>query len=317
MAMESASRHEMQVLSVNISEEKGTVKHPVEEIVLDDNGIVDDAHAGTWHRQVSLLGEESIERFEKEAGREIHYGEFAENITTRGVPLATIAPLDRLVMGTAELEVTQIGKECHGSSCAIFKEVGQCIMPKEGVFTRVIHHGRIKPGMRVAYHPKVFKTLVITLSDRASSGEYEDRSGPEIKRLMEDYFTAQGRNFDIDTLIIPDDARKLHNILLGARDSIMDFIFTTGSTGIGMRDIAPETVRPLLDKEIPGVMEWIRIKYGQDKPNALLSRSIAGVMGQSLVFTLPGSVKAVREYMEEITRMLHHMVYMLHGIDMH
>jgi molybdopterin adenylyltransferase len=314
--MESAS-HEMKVLSVNISAERGTVKHPVEEIMLDDNGVVHDAHAGMWHRQVSLLGVESIEKFEKATGRAVHYGEFAENITTQGVPLATVAPLDHLVMGLAEVEVTQIGKACHGSTCAIFKEVGDCIMPREGVFARVIHHGRIKPGVRIEYHPKVFKILVITLSDRASSGEYDDRSGPEIEKHLASYFTGLSRNFDIDRLVIPDDSRKLHNILLGARDSIVDFIFTTGSTGIGMRDIAPETVRPLLDKEIPGVMEWIRFKYGQEKPNAFLSRSIAGVMGQSLIFTLPGSVKAVKEYMTEITKMLQHMAYMLHGIDMH
>jgi molybdenum cofactor synthesis domain-containing protein len=307
----------MKVLSVNISDEKGTVKHPVEEIMLDDNGVMHDAHAGTWHRQVSLLGIESIEKFEKSTGREIHYGEFAENITTQGVPLSKVAPLDRLVMGQAEIEITQIGKECHGSTCTIFKEVGQCIMPKEGVFARVIHHGKIKPEVRVVYNPKVFKALVITLSDRASSGEYEDRSGPEIKKLLEEYFTAQSRQFDVDRLIIPDDARKLHNTLLGARDSMIDFIFTTGSTGIGMRDIAPETVKPLLDKEIPGIMEWIRFKYGQEKPNAFLSRGVAGVMGQTLVFNLPGSVKAVKEYMAEITKMLQHMVYMLHGIDVH
>ena len=100
-------------------------------------------------------------------------------------------------------------------------------------------------------------------------------------------------------------------------DEIFDVVITTGGTGIGPRDITIETVRPLLDKEIPGIMEMIRIKYGQEKPNALLSRGIAGVMGQTLVYTLPGSVKAVDEYMTEILKTLQHLIYMLHGVDVH
>jgi molybdenum cofactor synthesis domain-containing protein len=102
-----------------------------------------------------------------------------------------------------------------------------------------------------------------------------------------------------------------------ARQDKTDFIFTTGGTGIGPKDFTPEVVKPMLDKEIPGIMELIRTKYGAEKPNALASRSIAGVMNESLVFTLPGSVKAVNEYMTEISPTIHHMVFMLHGIDRH
>ena len=96
-----------------------------------------------------------------------------------------------------------------------------------------------------------------------------------------------------------------------------DIIFTTGGTGIGPRDITPEVVKPLLDKEIPGIMESIRIKYGMEKPNALLSRSIAGVMKKSLIYTLPGSVRAVNDYMSEILKTLEHLIYMQRGIDAH
>ena len=97
----------------------------------------------------------------------------------------------------------------------------------------------------------------------------------------------------------------------------MDIIFTTGGTGIGPDDFTPEVVKPFLNKEIPGIMEYIRLKYGSIKPNALLSRSIAGLAKESLVFTMPGSKKAVTEYMSEITPMLEHLGYMKMGIDNH
>jgi molybdenum cofactor synthesis domain-containing protein len=97
----------------------------------------------------------------------------------------------------------------------------------------------------------------------------------------------------------------------------MDLIITTGGTGIGPRDITPDVVRPLLTREIPGVMEHIRVKYGMENPKALLSRAVAGAAGKTLVYTLPGSVKAVHEYMTEIIKTLEHTFYMLYGIDVH
>jgi molybdenum cofactor synthesis domain-containing protein len=307
----------LKILSVNISEKKGTVKHPVDCIVLSNQGVVDDAHAADWGRQVSLLGMESIRKFEQDAGRKIHFGEFAENITTEGANLWEMKPLDRFLCGETELEVTQIGKECHGTSCAIFKEVGNCVMPKEGIFCRVIRSGVLKPGDVLEYHPKVFSVRIITLSDRASRGEYEDRSGPRIKELVEEYFKLNSSFFIFHSSLIPDNPEKLKELLNLANQEKTDLLFTTGGTGIGPKDFTPDVVRPFLDKEIPGIMEMIRVKYGAEKPNALASRSIAGVMKQTLVFTLPGSVKAVNEYMAEILPSLDHLILMLHGIDRH
>ncbi|HPE86314.1 MAG TPA: MOSC domain-containing protein, partial [Bacteroidales bacterium] len=131
----------IRIVSVNISTEKGVIKHPVDEIVLDENGIINDAHAGRWHRQISLLADESVQKFNKIIGREVGYGEFAENITTTGILWYTVNPFDLIRIGDALLEVTQIGKKCHGDNCAIYREVGKCVMPKEGIFTRVIHGG--------------------------------------------------------------------------------------------------------------------------------------------------------------------------------
>ena len=142
------------IISVNISTEKGTVKQPCQSILLDEKGAAGDAHAGEWHRQVSLLGRESICRFENLSGRKIQYGEFAENLTTEGMELVNTRPGDRFANADIELEVTQIGKSCHGSSCSIYREVGACVMPKEGIFCRVIKGGTLKPGDTLEYHPK-------------------------------------------------------------------------------------------------------------------------------------------------------------------
>jgi len=125
-------KKEIQIQAVSISEKKGTAKKPVKSVTLNSNGIVGDAHAGDWHRQISLLGAESISRFEKKLGRPITQGEFAENITTQGMELFESMPLDRFISGKTILEVTQIGKKCHGDNCVIFQEVGSCVMPKVG-----------------------------------------------------------------------------------------------------------------------------------------------------------------------------------------
>jgi len=307
----------IKILSVNISEKKGTIKKPVDEIVVNELGVKNDAHSGSWHRQVSLLGMESIEKFSKEAKRKINYGEFAENITTQGFELYKSNILDRFESGNVILEVTQIGKECHGTSCNIFKEVGNCVMPKEGIFCRVIKGGKLKAGDEITYVPKVYKVAIITLSDRASRGEYSDRSGPRIKEYITEHFFKSNHQTDIDYTLIPDDPRLLKEKLQELKVKKIDIIFTTGGTGIGSKDFTVDVVKPLFDKEIPGIMDFIRYKYGAEKPNALISRSVAGLVGKTIIFTLPGSVKAVDEYMTEITKVLNHLIYMLHDIDAH
>lgn len=307
----------VKILSVNISEKKGTIKKRVNEIIIDSAGVVGDAHSGNWTRQISLLGKESIDRFAQEARREIDFGEFAENITSHGLELGQTLPLDRIAGRDVELEITQIGKKCHGTNCSIFTEVGNCIMPTEGVFARVIKGGVLRPGDELQYHPKVFRFNVITLSDRASSGEYEDRSGPRIKTLLQEHFNKGKRRIAIEHSIIPDDASQLKILVDKAVASQADVIFTTGGTGIGRRDITIRTIKPMLDQEIPGIMEKIRTHYGENNPLALLSCSVAGLIGDSLVYTLPGSVKAVNEYIPEILKTMEHLIYMRHGLDLH
>ena len=134
------------VVSVNISEKKGTLKKPVPEIELKlRHGIVGDAHAGDWHRQVSLLAEESVDTMRADAPMDLPAGAFAENINTRGLALKTLPVGTLLRVGPAILRVTQIGKECH-NDCAIKKAVGRCVMPTEGIFATVEREGTVRPG---------------------------------------------------------------------------------------------------------------------------------------------------------------------------
>jgi len=132
------------------SDKKGRIKKAVDIAMLEENwGIVDDAHAGTWHRQISLLAGESIDTVKKKLPS-LKHGAFAENIVTRGIDLNELAVGDRLqIADQVLLEVTQIGKECHNAGCAIKKATGDCIMPKQGLFTRVIQGGKVTKGCKV------------------------------------------------------------------------------------------------------------------------------------------------------------------------
>ncbi len=307
----------MIIHSVNISKVKGTLKSPVDEININHRGIINDAHSGPWHRQVSLLAKESIDKFANQKGnRDFKPGEFAENITTVGFDLTKVSLLDRFIIGNddVELEVTQIGKKCHGGGCAIYQEVGKCVMPQEGVFCRVINGGTIKAGDKFKYIPYLLRFQIITVSDRASQGEYEDLSGPTIFKAINEHFINTRWHFDLTSSIVPDDPSILGQELDKAKKSYIDVVITTGGTGIGPRDITYEVANKHCDKIIPGIMEHIRWKYGQNNPQALISRSISGVMNKSLIYTLPGSVKAAKEYMDEILKTLEHLIEMAHGL---
>jgi len=164
--------------------------------------------------------------------------------------------------------------------------------------------------------PESYKVLVITLSDRAFRGEYEDLSGPRVEELLQKFLEENKLKCTTERVVLPDSSEMLHEKLEVATGKY-DIIFTTGGTGIGPRDITVETVKPFLTKEIPGIMEYIRVKYGEQKPSALLSRGVAGIAGKCLIYTLPGSIRAVQEYLTEIFRTLIHTIEMLHGVDSH
>lgn len=164
--------------------------------------------------------------------------------------------------------------------------------------------------------PDKFRAKIITLSDRVSTGEYEDLSGPLVKEMLDEYFRELGWELESEVVVLPDDAAKLRQIINESSQE-HNIIITTGGTGIGPRDYTVDVVGQMLDKTIPGIMELIRVKYGMEIPSALLSRGIAGIKGMCLIYTLPGSVKAVREYMTEILKSMQHAIYMQYGVDVH
>jgi len=164
---------------------------------------------------------------------------------------------------------------------------------------------------------KKLNILIVTLSDRAYKGEYEDLSGKALHKIVTDHFAKTSWIVEIQNKLIADDAATLETIIRKAIEQETDIIFTTGGTGIGPRDITPEVISAIIEKEIPGVMDMIRIKYGSSKPTALLSRAIAGTSRKTIIYAIPGSLRAVNEYTTEILLTLEHSIFMLHGIDIH
>jgi len=161
------------------------------------------------------------------------------------------------------------------------------------------------------------RVQIITMSDRAASGEYEDKSGPQLCNHLMEFLDGAHITHDINTLILPDDPDGLRETLLKAKNDELHLIFTTGGTGVGPRDNTPDVVMDVSDKIIPGVMEYIRMKYGADKPCALLSRTVAAVMASTLIYTIPGSTKGVDEYMTELLKTMDHTLCVIHGLETH
>ncbi len=295
------------VTAVCVSEEKGTVKHDVGKArIVDGYGLESDAHGGPWHRQVSLLSEESIGKMAG-LGVDVGPGTFAENITVRGIDLPKLPVGIWLRIGEEViLELTQIGKECH-TGCAIFQQVGQCVMPKEGVFAKVVRGGEVKRGdvIRVGFP---VRTAILTISDKGSRGERPDISGDIIEKEVKSIGTV------IERGIVPDDYDTIVSELKRMADDIQaDLILTTGGTGLGPRDVTPEATEAVIDRSAPGI-PYAMLQSGLAKtPHAMLSRATAGVRGKTLIINLPGSPKAVKEGLDTILPALPHGVEVIRG----
>lgn len=296
------------IFSVNISENKGTVKHPVERaLVIEGFGLEGDAHGGGWHRQVSLLDIESI-RAAGQGKADLKPGDFAENITTEGLALADVQKGDMLKAGTCVLEITQIGKECHGA-CEIKKLAGDCIMPRRGVFARIIAGGEVKPGDAIQILP-VIRAGVLTLSDKGSRGEREDKSGDTVREMIKRIGCRT-----VKYQVLPDDAERIRETLACwcLPGEGIDVIFTTGGTGFSKRDVTPEATLAVLDRQIPGFSEAMRMEGYKKNPRAILSRGVCGIKNQTVIINLPGSVKGVREGLEVLLEVLPHALGILKG----
>lgn len=302
------------LLAICISEKKGTQKREVPSAVLrEEHGIVGDAHAGKWHRQVSLLSFEKIEDFRKR-GAKIDFGAFGENLVVEGYDLKSVPVGSRFRIGDCLLELSQIGKACH-SHCEIYRQMGDCIMPREGVFTEVLRGGEIRPGDSVELIPadpdRPFSAAVITLSDRASREEYEDRSGPLIQEMLEEAgFLVRER------LLLPDGRQPLETELKRLSDQRqIELILTTGGTGFSERDLSPEATKAVSEREVPGIGEALRAFSMKITAKAMLSRQTAGIRKKSLIINLPGSPKACREELGFLLPLLSHGLGILRGTE--
>lgn len=294
------------VVSLNISEKKGMIKHAVEQIELKVNhGIVGDAHAGNWHRQVSFLDLSSFGKMRNSATVDLRPGIFAENITTEGIDLWHLPIGTQLQLGEAVLEITQIGKECH-RHCQVFRQVGDCVMPREGIFGIVIKEGVVKPGQEIQIIPTL-RVAILTVSDKGSTGEREDLSGPALAEALE------GKAQVLIQEIVPDEFEEIRTKLLSYCDQGLDLVFTTGGTGFAPRDVTPEATQAVVEKQTLGITEAIRAKSMEITPMAMLSRATAGIHGKTLIINLPGSPKAAVECLEVFLPVMNHAVETLRG----
>lgn len=300
------------VRAVCISEKKGTEKHNVDTVHLRPrHGIVGDAHAGDWHRQVSLLSYDKVKAF-NEKGANVDHGAFGENLVVEGIDFKSLPVGCTFLAGTAELKMTQIGKECH-SHCAIYHAVGDCIMPREGVFTEVIKGGKIKTGDTIEMLPlpedRPFTAAVVTLSDKGAKGEREDKSGPAIQELLE----KEGYRV-VETLLLPDGKQPLSKELCRLADQRqVNVIFTTGGTGFSERDLTPEATVDVCDRMANGIADAIRQYSLTITGRAMLSRAVSGIRKKTLIINLPGSPKAVKESLEYVLPQLEHGLGILRG----
>lgn len=305
---------EGKVLAVCVSEKKGTLKQEVSVATfVEDWGIEGDAHAGKWHRQVSLLSFEKIEEF-RAKGANVEFGAFGENLVVEGFDLRKLPVGTRFAVGEVVLELTQIGKECH-SHCAIYQEVGDCIMPREGVFTKVLKGGIVRPGDGIRKLPmdvnRPLTAAAITLSDKGFAGEREDKSGPLIQSMLEE------KGYDVvETLLLPDGRGLLeHHLKRLADQRQVNVIFTTGGTGFSERDVTPEATLAVCDRMAMGVADAIRVYSLSITDRAMLSRAVSGIRKKTLIVNLPGSPKAVRESLEYILPTLEHGLGILRGTE--
>lgn len=292
------------IIAIAISEKRGTKKQCINKAQFIENfGIENDAHAGDWHRQVSLLPVEKIEEF-KSRGASVAFGDFGENIVTFGIDYSSLQPGAVLLCGQVVLSLTQKGKECH-SHCEIYKQVGDCIMPREGVFARVIKGGEINVGDIITVQK--IKAAVLTVSDKGFAGQRIDESGQVLKQCLE------SAGYDVaHSEIVPDEQtaiiKALRRLCQGAQ-----LVLTTGGTGFAKRDITPEATLAVADKNAKGIAEAIRAYSMTITSRAMLSRGESVICGDSLIINLPGSPKACKECAEYILPNLAHGLDALRG----
>jgi molybdenum cofactor synthesis domain-containing protein len=301
--------------AICISDQKGETKRPVQEARFRaDHGIEGDAHAGTWHRQVSLLSADAVDEEVRPKMPDIKAGDFAENILLSGVDLDALGLGTRLRLGNEiDVTVTQIGKACH-SHCAIYETLGDCLMPRRGLFARVLQGGTARVGAPAqvieAVPRETIQAVVLTISDRCARGETTDTAGPAVARLLTEELDAH----IYTTEIIADEQAAIAARLRHYADGhSIDLVLTVGGTGFTPRDVTPEATRAVVERPTPGLDEAMRAASMEKTPHAMLSRAASGIRGNTLIVNLPGSERAAAENLAAILPALPHGVAKLRG----
>lgn len=304
------------LLHLCISSKKGIAKHEIPSACLrKEYGMENDAHAGDWHRQISLLAHVDIESM-RAKGLKLKPGAFGENLVIDGLDTAQFGIGTQLRIGPVLLELSQIGKVCH-TRCAIYYSTGDCIMPRTGLFARVLEGGRIEAGLPVEIvriiPRSTLQTAVITVSDRCAAGTTVDTAGPAVVEVLRDTLKAH----IAVSCVVPDEVDVIEKTLRNYSERHVDVLFTVGGTGIASRDVTPEATRKVLDRELPGLAEAMRASSALQTPHAWLSRAVAGVYRETVIVNLPGSLRGATENLRSILPVLPHAVKMLRGDTAH
>ena len=300
----------MKIVAISVSDKKGVKKTNVFEAVVKSNyGIEGDAHAGFLHRQVSFLSQTSIDKM-TEKGIAVNPGDFAENVVIDKFDYNNIEVGDILLINNIEFIITQKGKICH-KPCAIYYAAGDCIMPREGLFSIVKGDGLIRVGDNVVCKSKNKLTAaVITLSDKGFHHLRVDETGPHIINYLNNTFDFSFIRYDL----IPDDKESLKYLLEDlASNQHIDLIITNGSTGVSERDIAPDITAEIIERRLPGFEEAMRMESFKKTPHAIISRAVCGIKKRSLIINLPGSPKGALENLSTISGAILHTINKIQG----
>lgn len=303
------------VESLCVSSKKGERKVPVPRAkFIASHGIESDAHAGTWHRQVSLLGADDVDGVRRRGMPDLAPGDFAENAVLSGVDLGSLGLGSRVRLGQdVIIAVTQIGKTCH-TACKIRQITGDCIVPRRGLFASVERGGEVAVGDPVDIESRVgrgvWQAVVLTISDRCSRGDARDTAGPAVAAALRD---ALGAHL-FAAEIVPDEKERIVQRLKHFCDGhSIDLVLTVGGTGFSPRDVTPEATLEVIHRLAPGLDEAMRRASSQISPHALLSRGVSGIRNSTLIVNLPGSERAATENLGTISSALPHGLAKLRG----